>query len=88
MSTVTPSPLLSSLMFPAISSKLTLYDTIPSGNEELTSNDAVQLFPLVLLMSKSLTDSPDKVKVTVGLYIGSLVVKANVMVSCSFAKLL
>ena len=67
ISTVTPSPLLISLMFPATSSKLTLYDTIPSGSEELTSKDAVQLLPLVLLISISLIDSPDKVNVTVGL---------------------
>ena len=67
-SIVTPSPLLRSLIFPARSSKLTLYATRPSVCKvELTSKDAVQLFSLVLLISKILTDSPEIEKVIDGL---------------------
>ena len=69
-------------MFPARSSKLILYATRPSlCKVELTSNEAVQLLPLVLLISKTLTDSPEIEKEIDGLWIVSLAVNANVMVS-------
>ena len=82
-SIVTPSPL-KSVIFPTSSLTLRLYDTIPSlCNTELTSNEAVQLLSLVLLISivSLCIGEPEMSNVMVGgSWIGSFDVNANVIV--------
>ena len=89
-SIVIPSPVLISIVSPLVFLTLKLYDTIPSlCNAELTSNEASQLLPLVLLMSMIASDTwaPEISNVIVGgSCIVSLDANVNLTVSLVFAN--